>query len=163
MTTSDHSGATRSFAFVLGALVVVVLTLSSTYLPAGPMRARRDTARLVWPMAWGFFTDASRDFLVAYRVDGRVPLPALAVTRHGGLSRSGHGDLVRLVHTARGIPADAWRSCDTDDVWRCAPGPPVTVASRFPDACGPHLFAVERPSTGPTRHVVRIAAVTLAC
>jgi hypothetical protein len=174
VSTEPSAEARRGFGFTLGLLVVVAMILAATYLPEGlvgpAVHARQEVATLLWPMRWGFYTDAAEaEFTVAYRVRGGdlEPLIAPNVERQWGLSRSGYGDVVRLVSTALRIPADAWHDCAADDIRGCAPVlatmPAVQVASTLPQACASVVFAVEQPSAGPSRRIRRVAAVDLAC
>lgn len=164
--------ARRGFGFTLTALASAALVLAATYLPesvvGSAIHARQEVAGLVWPMRWGFFTATDRDFTVAYRVrGGYAPLVSPNVERQLGLSRSVNGDLARLTSTMLEIPARAWHDCVATDVRACstvlAAGPAARVTSRLPQACGPFVFAVERPSGGPSRQIRRVAAVELAC
>ncbi|MFD4668640.1 hypothetical protein ACFWNN_02840 [Lentzea sp. NPDC058450] len=173
--------AAKGMAFTGAALGVILLATTAAQLPAdvvGPeISAQRDAFRLFWPVGMQLFTNAAgREFTVVYRHDKAagtfVPITRTAGDRDylGGLDRGAYADLVRLLALARELPEDRWRDCAGPTAADCAAvvstTPPVILTSYFTDpaACGPTVFAVERPSrNGTARHVVRVVPVELTC
>jgi hypothetical protein len=158
--------------FVAAALTQVL----ATYIN-GPVSQISDTFALVWPITWRFYTNPDHSqFTVAYLFDRnsrgfhQITHSTAGGAGYWGLDHSTYGDLARMATAYRAIPPGTWRDCAAPDVADCAAivatAPRTTIPSPFTSACGPAVFAVQRPGTqreGYAPQVVRVAVVDMTC
>jgi hypothetical protein len=162
-----------------GLVVIFVATalarVLATYMN-GPVSQISDTFALVWPITWRFYTNPDHsEFTVAYLVDSNGRYHQLTHSTVGGadywgLDHSTYADLARLDTAYLAIPPGTWRDCAAPDMADCAAiiatAPRTTIPSPFISACGPTVFAVQRPGTqreGYAPQVLRVAVVDLTC